>query len=97
MKNGDLFAKQKAQKAEKAQKVEKKSKSKKEKADDKSKAAKDWENDETCLLIELLEVNPCLWDIYHKDYKKRDISLFLSPFYPITCFPSAWLFIIGLN
>ena len=74
MKNGDLFAKQKAQKAEKAQKVEKKSKSKKEKADDKSKAAKDWENDETCLLIELLEVNPCLWDIYHKDYKKRDMK-----------------------
>ena len=78
MKNGDLFAQQ--QQAEKKTAEKKgKSKSKKDgkKADDKSdksKTAKEWTNDETSLLIELLEVNACLWDVFHKDYKKRDLK-----------------------
>lgn len=68
IKNGDLFAKQKAEQTKKA-------KSKKDKkADDKSKAAKDWTEEEINSLIELLENKSCLWDIYHKDYKKRDLK-----------------------
>ena len=53
----------------------KKAKSKKDKkADDKSKAAKDWTEEEINSLIKLLENKSCLWDIYHKDYKKRDLK-----------------------
>ena len=35
---------------------------------------KDWTDDEILLLIDLLESNPCLWDIHHKDYSKRDLK-----------------------
>ena len=35
---------------------------------------KEWTDDETSLLIDMLEVNPCLWDIYHTDYSKRDLK-----------------------
>ena len=42
--------------------------------DSKAKSAKDWPDDETSLLIDLLESNPCLWDIHHKDYSKRDLK-----------------------
>ena len=35
---------------------------------------KDWTDDEISLLIDLLESNPCLWDIHHKDYSKRDLK-----------------------
>lgn len=71
MKNGDLFAKTKKQ-----QKTEKKTNSTKKetKRDDKSKGAKDWTEEETTSLIELLENKACLWDIYDKDYKKRDMK-----------------------
>ena len=31
-------------------------------------------DDETSLLIDILEANPCLWDIYHTDYSKRDLK-----------------------
>ena len=34
----------------------------------KAKSAKEWTEDETSLLIDVLEANPCLWDIYHTDY-----------------------------
>ena len=44
------------------------------KADDKFKAAKDWTEEEINSLIELLENKSCLWDIYHKDFKKRDLK-----------------------
>ena len=68
IKNDDLFVKQKAEQTKKA-------KSKKDKkADDKSKAAKDWTEEEINSLIELLENKSCLWDTYHKDYKKRDLK-----------------------
>ena len=51
---------------------QKKAKSKKDKkADDKFKAAKDWTEEEINSLIELLEKK---WDIYHKDFKKRDLK-----------------------
>lgn len=76
IKNGDLFAKQKAEQTKKSKcKKDKKADDKKDKkADDKSKAAKDWTEEETNSLIELLENKSCLWDIYHKDYKKRDLK-----------------------
>ena len=68
IKNGDLFVKQKAEQTKKA-------KSKKDKkADDKSKAAKDLTEEEINSLIELLENKSFLWDIYHKEYKKRDLK-----------------------
>ena len=34
--------------------------------------AKKWTNEETCHLIELLEEDPCLWDVYDKNYHMRD-------------------------
>ena len=34
--------------------------------------AKKWTNEETCHLIELLEENPCLWDVYDTNYLMRD-------------------------
>ena len=47
---------------------------KKGKKDPKAKSAKEWTDDETSLLIDMLEANPCLWDIYHTDYSKRDLK-----------------------
>ena len=70
---GDTFKKQakekiieKADTAEKADKEQKKGKK-----DSKVKAAKEWNDDELTLLIDMLEFKPCLWDIYHLDYLKR--------------------------
>ena len=40
----------------------------------KAKSAKAWTDDETSLLIDVLEANPCLWDIYHTDYSKRGLK-----------------------
>ena len=45
-----------------------KEKSKKENA----KGLKDWSNDEVSMLINLLEENPCLWDVFQKAYSKHD-------------------------
>ena len=81
IKNGDLFQKSLAKnkkddkktqdkKAEKGKKDSKPTKP----ADFKAKSAKDWTDDEISLLIDLLESNPCLWDIHHKDYSKRDLK-----------------------
>ena len=68
IKNGDLFVKQTAEQTKKA-------KSKKDKkADDKFKAAKDWTEEDINSLIELLEKKSCLWDIYRKDFKKRNLK-----------------------
>ena len=47
---------------------------KKVKKDPKAKFAKEWTDDETSLLIDMLEASPCLWDIYHTDYSKRDLK-----------------------
>ena len=55
--------------AEKADKEQKKGKK-----DSKAKAAKEWNDDELTLLIDMLESKPCLWDIYHPDYLKRDMK-----------------------
>ena len=44
------------------------------KKDPKGKSAKELTDDETSLLIDMLESNPCLWDIYHTDYSKRDLK-----------------------
>ena len=33
---------------------------------------KKWEDEEIEKLIDLYEVNPCLWDIFDKSYQKRD-------------------------
>ena len=41
---------------------------KKGKKDPKAMSAKEWTDDETSLLIDIPEANPCLWDIYHTDY-----------------------------
>ena len=47
---------------------------KKGKKDPKAKSAKEWTDDETSLLIDILEANPCLWDLYHTDYRKCDLK-----------------------
>ena len=47
---------------------------KKGKKDPKAKSAKEWTDDETSLLIDMLEANPCLWDIYQTDYSKCDLK-----------------------
>ena len=41
--------------------------------DSNAKSAKDWTDKEVSLLIDMLEANPCLWDVYHTDYSKRDV------------------------
>ena len=71
MKKSDLFAKTKKQ-----QQTEKKTNSTKKetKRDDKSKGAKEQTEEETTSLIELIENKACLWDIYNKDFKKRDLK-----------------------
>ena len=73
---GDTFKKQTKEKSiEKADTAEKADKEqKKGKKDSKAKAAKEWNDDELTLLIDMLESKPCLWDIYHPDYLKRDMK-----------------------
>ena len=39
-----------------------------------SNAKKDWTDDEISLLIDMLEANPSLWDVYHTDYTNRGIK-----------------------
>ena len=41
--------------------------------DSNAKSAKDWTDEEVSLLIDMLEANPCLWDVYYTDYSKRDV------------------------
>ena len=53
-------------------------KKKKRKKDPEAKSAKEWTDDETSLLTDMLEANPCLWDIYHTDYSKRDSNFLFS-------------------
>ena len=36
-----------------------------------SNIKKHWTDDEISLLIDMLEANPCLWDVYHTDYISR--------------------------
>ena len=40
----------------------------------KSKGEKDWTNEEVSLLIDMLEEKPCLWDVFDKEYTKRDVK-----------------------
>ena len=40
----------------------------------KSKGGKDWTDEEMSLLIDILEVKPCLWDVFDKEYTKRDVK-----------------------
>ena len=47
---------------------------KKGKKDPKAKSVKEWVDDETSLLIGMLEANSSLWDIYHTYYSKRDLK-----------------------
>ena len=47
---------------------------KKGKNDPRAKSAKKWTDDETSLLMDMLEANPCLWGIYHTDYSKCDLK-----------------------
>lgn len=35
---------------------------------------KDWSDESVSLLIDMLEENSCLWDVFHKDYAKRDLK-----------------------
>ena len=39
-----------------------------------TKTAKDWSDDEVSILIDMLEENACLWDVFHKEYAKRDVK-----------------------
>lgn len=41
---------------------------------DSGKDKKEWTDDEIISFIDMLEDNPCLWDVFHKDYSKRDIK-----------------------
>ena len=40
----------------------------------KSKGGKDWMDEEISLLIDMLEEKPCLWDVFGKEYTKRDVK-----------------------
>ena len=40
----------------------------------KSKGGKDWTDEEIFLLIDMLEEKPCLWDVFNKEYTKRDVK-----------------------
>ena len=73
---GDTFKKQAKDKSiEKADTAEKTDKEqKKGKKDSKVKAAKERNDDELTLLIDMIESKPCLWNIYHPDYLKRDMK-----------------------
>ena len=48
-------------------------KEKKDKAS-KGKGVKDWTEDEVSMLTELLEERPSFWDVFNKDYSKRDVK-----------------------
>ena len=39
-----------------------------------SHAKKEWTDVEISLLIDMLEANPCLWEVYHFDYTNRGIK-----------------------
>lgn len=74
---GDTFRKHKkelAKKNEEAEEITQKSSKKEGKSskNSKAKAAKDWTDEEITVLIEILEANPCLWNIYDPSYSKRD-------------------------
>ena len=38
------------------------------------KTAKDWSDDEVSILIDMSEENACLWDVFNKEYAKRDVK-----------------------
>ena len=40
----------------------------------KSKGGKDWTDEEIYLLIDWLEEKSCLWDVFDKEYTKRDVK-----------------------
>ena len=40
----------------------------------KSKGGNDWTDEEISLLIDMLEKKPCLWDVFDKEYTKRDVK-----------------------
>ena len=40
----------------------------------KSKGGKDWTDGEISLLKDMLEEKPCLWDVFDKEYMKRDVK-----------------------
>ena len=39
-----------------------------------AKETKEWSDEETGVLIDMLEANPCLWDVFHSEYTKRDVK-----------------------
>ena len=47
---------------------------KKKKKKNKSKGGKDWTNEEISILIDMLKEKPCLWDVFDKEYTKRDFK-----------------------
>ena len=52
-------------------------KQKKRKAEETEKDGndkKDWNDIETKDFIDMVEENPCLWDVFHMDYSKRDVK-----------------------
>ena len=46
----------------------------KEEKKEKSKGGKNWTDNEITLLIDMLEEKPCLWDVFDKQYTKRDVK-----------------------
>ena len=44
------------------------------KKEDSKKDKKEWNDNKIMNFIDMLEENPCLWDIFHKDYSKRDVK-----------------------
>ena len=64
------------EKTEKTKAVKGKKKGAVESKTNKEKASinKDWSDDEVSVLIDMLEASPCLWDVFHKDYTKRDVK-----------------------
>ena len=40
----------------------------------KVKGAKDWKEDEVSMPTEFLEERPNLWNVFNKDYSKRDVK-----------------------
>ena len=75
--NDELHGKafQKFLEKKKIQKTKKKEEEKKvttKKSKD-EKDVKEWTDDETSALIDILEENSCLWDTFHKDYSNRNL------------------------